>query len=358
MKDKKENININENCFSEETLLKFLNDELSEQETDKVQSHLVECELCSSFIEGILRLENSQEYFEIKQNINNKTDKIIEKQNKRSLMHKPIFKYITVAAMLFIVSGFFIINKYYNLKNTKQNLNIAQNISKDNDSQIVIDTLTKINEQIAKLDNNLEPTKLFETTNSTTGKAEFRKQNSPIQTIQENEVLADEIIEELIVNGLLENYSNNSGAELAAIPQLSKSETAILNEAPVQDNKQRKFKKISKEDQESTNYQTIIEEDFLQLPKFSGNLDKFIKDNLIYPEYHNSDSIETDIVIEFTIDTLGNCINPIIIKAYDLYFEVEAIKLINKMPRWEAAKNKSKKIDYLYNLTIHFSLSD
>jgi len=93
-------------------------------------------------------------------------------------------------------------------------------------------------------------------------------------------------------------------------------------------------------------------------PVFQGDLEEFIKNNLVYPQIYINDSIETIVSVEFTIDSLGNCIMPRVLNSEDTYFINEAIKLINKMPKWKPATLNSQKVNFIYTLDIEFSLKN
>ena len=51
---KKHNISDHSECFAEDILIKYINDELSLEESDAVEKHLSGCEICSDFVDGVL----------------------------------------------------------------------------------------------------------------------------------------------------------------------------------------------------------------------------------------------------------------------------------------------------------------
>lgn len=102
------------------------------------------------------------------------------------------------------------------------------------------------------------------------------------------------------------------------------------------------------------------EEETEIFPQFPGGqpaLDKFIADNVVYPEEALEQGIEGTVTVNFSIDKLGMIYTPHIVSPKIGYgLEVAAMKVINKMPLWTPGRIKGKNAKTNYTLPIQFQL--
>lgn len=100
----------------------------------------------------------------------------------------------------------------------------------------------------------------------------------------------------------------------------------------------------------------ILSSCFPVLPEYPGGNDSlaaFVKENLHYPNTAIKDSVQGEVIIFFTVDTVGT-IGDIKIKKsvrYDL--DNEAIRVISIMPKWYPGSLPHKTS---FNLPINFTL--
>ena len=71
MKDLHNHIFSNTTCISKETMLKHINKQLSKSELHEVETHMLDCELCSDAYAGLSYAENSSVLFAIDNLIDN-----------------------------------------------------------------------------------------------------------------------------------------------------------------------------------------------------------------------------------------------------------------------------------------------
>src|SRR5690606_11276178 len=90
-------------CISKETMLKFINKQLSQKELHDVQKHLLDCEFCSEALEGMQHAKNPSILFNIDHQIASRT------QQKTT----PFSRIILVAASLLLV----VVGSYYTVTN-------------------------------------------------------------------------------------------------------------------------------------------------------------------------------------------------------------------------------------------------
>ncbi len=118
MKELHNHIFSNTTCISKETMLRYINKQLSKSELHDVEKHMLDCELCSDAFAGMQYAENSSMLFAI----DNQIDKRVAGGNTKA----PIMRNLMVAAsVLAIVFGTYsVLNFFNNTINTESNLAI------------------------------------------------------------------------------------------------------------------------------------------------------------------------------------------------------------------------------------------
>ncbi len=101
-------------------------------------------------------------------------------------------------------------------------------------------------------------------------------------------------------------------------------------------------------------------------PEFPGGMDSlqsFFKKNLRYPQFEVDNKIEGRIYVEFTVDTLGNVLNPRIVKSIlgQKNLDVEVMRMMNLMPKWKPGEiinqnGEHSKAKMTFTLPIQFKL--
>jgi TonB family protein len=97
-------------------------------------------------------------------------------------------------------------------------------------------------------------------------------------------------------------------------------------------------------------------------PMFPGGekqLDKFIEDNIQYPQDAIDNGVEGTVTVTFAVDEKGNVYSPQI-KDEKLGYGLddEALNVIKKMPKWTPGSIKGKNVKSYYDLPITFALAD
>lgn len=107
MKELHNHIFSNTTCISKETMLKYINHQLSTQELHEVEKHLLDCEFCSDALEGMKYAQNSSMIFAI--------DNEIDQRVRLGKAKRPVMKNLMVAAsILIIVFGTYFTFDYFN----------------------------------------------------------------------------------------------------------------------------------------------------------------------------------------------------------------------------------------------------
>lgn len=107
----------------------------------------------------------------------------------------------------------------------------------------------------------------------------------------------------------------------------------------------------------------IINEDFFlvveEMPEFPGGIEKekdFIIENLIYPEDLKKEKVEATVYLTFIVEKNGTITNIEILKSPNQSFTLEATKVIEKMPIWNAGKQKGQPVRVMLTRPIKFKI--
>jgi len=91
-------------------------------------------------------------------------------------------------------------------------------------------------------------------------------------------------------------------------------------------------------------------------PEFNGDMDKFLAENLKYPDDAREAAKEGIVNVYCLIDVKGRIHDPIIIKGISPSIDSEAMRLVKMMPSWTPAKARGKSIESNVRIQIPFKL--
>ncbi len=163
---KKINISDCSECFSEEVLIKFINDELSTEETSAVENHILECSICSDAVDGLFMLESTDTFLADKLGINKEIDKLVNTSSKKRTLNITLLRSVAAVALILIISGSYIIIKSL-LKEPQINEleNISEVVEEENNSNSsTANTQDQVADNEGSEERNLNP---FSKINST-----------------------------------------------------------------------------------------------------------------------------------------------------------------------------------------------
>jgi protein TonB len=96
------------------------------------------------------------------------------------------------------------------------------------------------------------------------------------------------------------------------------------------------------------------------MPSYPGgqqSLEKFVEDNLQYPQEALDNGIEGRVMISFDVDETGKIYRPMVISPKIGYgLEEEALKVVKAMPQWNPGKMKGKNVKTKFTLPIIYQL--
>ncbi|MCK5730356.1 MAG: TonB family protein [Draconibacterium sp.] len=96
-----------------------------------------------------------------------------------------------------------------------------------------------------------------------------------------------------------------------------------------------------------------------KMPKYPGGekaLIEFISRSLKYPDFARINKIEGKVYVTFVVDTDGVPINVKIAKSVHSLLDMEAIRVVKSMPKWEPGSSQGKPVCVSYTVPINFVL--
>lgn len=114
MKNLQNHIFSTTTCISKETMLKFINKQLSQKELHQVQTHLIDCDFCSEALEGMAHAKNPSVLFTI--------DHLIDKRTTQKSPSITRIFLVAASVLLFVFGGYYTINNFNEVAQMKDNV--------------------------------------------------------------------------------------------------------------------------------------------------------------------------------------------------------------------------------------------
>ena len=112
----------------------------------------------------------------------------------------------------------------------------------------------------------------------------------------------------------------------------------------------------TQEDSEEDSILGIVE----LMPEFPGGFQAmmdFLSKNVNYPPACAENSIQGRVVVQFTIDTIGQVTQTEIVRSVHPDLDAEALRVVNSFPRWKPAMQRGKPVASKYTVPILFKLN-
>ena len=100
---------------------------------------------------------------------------------------------------------------------------------------------------------------------------------------------------------------------------------------------------------------TIVEE----MPSFPGGeteRNKFLAENIVYPQQATENGIQGTVYVSFVVDSKGNVTDVKILRGIGGGCDEEALRVVKMMPAWHPGKQNGKLVRVLFNMPIYFKL--
>lgn len=91
-------------------------------------------------------------------------------------------------------------------------------------------------------------------------------------------------------------------------------------------------------------------------PSFLGGnkaYKQFFNENIKWP-YKASKKLSGKVFIKFIVEKDSKITHPVVVHSFNKTFDAEALRAVNKMPKWEPGLNNKKPVRCYYYLPISF----
>jgi len=97
-----------------------------------------------------------------------------------------------------------------------------------------------------------------------------------------------------------------------------------------------------------------------EMPGFNGDLNRFIKDNLRYPDSCRARGEEGRVIVQFIVDTTGLIMNTKVVRSSTFHeLDLEAIRLMRLMEHqvyWKPGRREGKAVPVEFTMPVTFRL--
>ncbi|MCM1489796.1 MAG: energy transducer TonB [Muribaculum sp.] len=96
-----------------------------------------------------------------------------------------------------------------------------------------------------------------------------------------------------------------------------------------------------------------------QQAEFPGGMPalmKWLSSNIRYPEAAQQNDVQGRVIVKFVVEKDGSVSQAQILKGVDKDLDKEALRVVNKMPKWQAGKNNGVSVRSYFTLPVQFRL--
>lgn len=101
----------------------------------------------------------------------------------------------------------------------------------------------------------------------------------------------------------------------------------------------------------------MVVEDMPEFPGGIENLLNFVRQNLNYPSFCREYNIQGRVLVQFTVNELGDVIDAEVVKSVHPLIDNEALRLVSIMPRWKPGMQRGKGVRVRYTIPLTFKLN-
>lgn len=96
------------------------------------------------------------------------------------------------------------------------------------------------------------------------------------------------------------------------------------------------------------------------MPQFAGGIEelqKFIADNIVYPDSARALKVEGDVYVQFVVRNNGTIDEVAVVRSVHPLLDDEAVRVIKAMPQWKPGYQDGKAVNVVFTQPIRFKLS-
>ena len=97
-----------------------------------------------------------------------------------------------------------------------------------------------------------------------------------------------------------------------------------------------------------------------EIPEFIGGIEKlyeYLRNNINYPEQAKEFNIQGKVFIQFVVWKDGTIKDVKVVKGAHKLLDKEAVRVINKMPKWKPGRQRGKNVNARFTLPIKFRIN-
>jgi len=369
-----EDIFSSSDCLSWEILTSYYNKSLPKDKQYIVEKHLLECELCSDALEGMNEMNDLTVHKSIidKINRNIQTQSGLEKSNHFKLEIN--YQTIAIAASLLLIIG--VSTVYFSMFYSPETNNISDAsltkeapktstttnkehyrkagrapLEADTDKKVLADLDTKETSTPIPPASIKTPIEYGGTTAVQSMEEEPAETSEPLES--DNISMADETAPQVeSAQEDIETFADKAAEQQIARAVSSTSEQEDEKDKNYAASKSAKAPASSPELKKQKAVNSIYKD--ASFPGGTNELHKYIRSNIIIPESDKPQNESDKVIVKFTIKKNGKISNIRIEQGATDSYNKEAIRLVNNMPKWEAATQEGEPIESEYVLPIEF----
>jgi TonB family protein len=383
-------------CISEQTMFDYIDNKLAAKERHLVEKHLLDCELCADAMEGLELVKDRNKIALVNQEIDKRIIPIVKTEAKVVSIN---YKMITgiAASLLLLIGGVFFFKQYADKGMQEKDVAVLTQTPPPAVAEIPKEEEQKPEGKDATLKEEKKREIDLPSTKVSKLEADKKPDNVPVaatgSTVTLTETTADkttakaidetkEMEQTEIKAGDTYNWTTSNAN---TTPQSKNQEITIdtKNTDSVTDKRTFKYKEQANGKKEdlakaaerkvnttayappvsavAKNNSIAYEEPTIpQFPGGDGELFKFITKNFKYTatDGKRNEADGTKIIVGFTVDSIGNIINPKIVKGINTELNNEALRVVSSMPKWIPAKQKGKPVSMPFNLPIQLEIKN
>ncbi|MDL2231184.1 energy transducer TonB [Porphyromonadaceae bacterium OttesenSCG-928-L07] len=97
---------------------------------------------------------------------------------------------------------------------------------------------------------------------------------------------------------------------------------------------------------------TVVEKN----PSFPGDLNKWLSQNLKFPQIASENGIQGRVIVQFVVEKDGSITDVKVARGVDPSLDKEAIRVVKAMPKWNPGMQRNKPVRVAYTLPVLFRL--
>ena len=95
-----------------------------------------------------------------------------------------------------------------------------------------------------------------------------------------------------------------------------------------------------------------------EFPGGQAALMKWLSNNIRYPENAQQNGVQGRVIVKFVVEKDGSISGAQIVKGVDKDLDAEALRVVKRMPKWQAGKNNGQSVRSYFTLPVQFKLQN